>query len=569
MCAALSCDTPPRNLRWQISFGSDELSARATVVEARILEGGCDSGAVVFTTDITRDTGAIDGVPELRPGAYGYSGRARDGDCKIFANGCVEVQLPTEASEVEIVMGAAEDEQDLCSGAQTCEGGVCVTPTLCGDDVMCPMCSTCGEDGQCIVDADGSECASGRCYEGNCCEGCWDGAQCAAGTSNDVCGANGDSCVRCACESSTCVDGSCTPTMVVSQLGLGGFTSCAILESGQLWCWGANEEGQLGLGNGSPNTVNVPTQVGTDLWLDHSQGEDNGCAVRQDNTLWCWGNNEDGQLGVGDTTARNAPTAEASGATDWVQVEAATTGNHACGIRSDNSLHCWGGNNRGQLGVGDTADRNVPTALSAGTWSQVSLGDEHSCGVRPDGTLWCWGSNEDGQLGQGDVVDLNAPTQVGTDTNWGSVSAGFAHTCGLRTDGTLWCWGDNNSGALGTDDRIDHMSPVQVGADTWRLVVSTGNRYNCAVRSDGTLWCWGRNFRGALGTGDMADRGAPTQVGASTDWAGVDLGRDHTCGLKPNGTIECFGRNFFGSLGTGDFNDRLGPQVLCFPNAGS
>jgi hypothetical protein len=117
-------------------------------------------------------------------------------------------------------------------------------------------------------------------------------------------------------------------------------------------------------------------------------------------------------------------------------------------VKTDGTLWCWGNNEYGQLGDGTNVGKNVPVQVSGTNWVSVSAGGEHTCGIKTDGTLWCWGRNNYGQLGDGTNVGKNAPVQV-SGTNWVSVSAGKDHTCGVKTDGTIWCWGRNNYGQLG------------------------------------------------------------------------------------------------------------------------
>jgi hypothetical protein len=142
----------------------------------------------------------------------------------------------------------------------------------------------------------------------------------------------------------------------------------------------------------------------------------------------------------------------------------------------------------------------------------VSGGEPHSLGLRSNDTLWAWGFNGDGQLGLGDTTDRNIPIQVGNSTNWMAASAGFYHTLGLHSDGTLWTWGGNNVGQLGLGDTTDRNVPTQVGSTTNWVGVSAGRTHTLGLHSDGTLWAWGENDSGRLGLGDTTDRWSPNQV---------------------------------------------------------
>jgi alpha-tubulin suppressor-like RCC1 family protein len=343
------------------------------------------------------------------------------------------------------------------------------------------------------------------------------------------------------------------------NVSTGGGHSCGVRRDRSLWCWGYNARGQLGLG-GTRDRL-VPTQVGSDRdWVKVSPGGDQTCGVRRDRSLWCWGRNDLGQLGLGDTEDRHVPTQVGSDR-DWVKVSL-DYGNHTCGIRLDRSLWCWGSNFYGQLGLGDTTNRLVPTQVGDDRdWVTASAGNYHTCGVRVDRSLWCWGRNDRGQLGLGDTTDRHVPTQVGSALgDWVEVSTGGgSHTCGVRRDRSLWCWGYNRWGQLGLGDTEHRHVPTQVGSDRDWAKVSTGNYYSCGVRVDRSLWCWGHNDYGQLGLGSTKNRRVPTRVGGDPDWVKASAGGWHTCGVRVDRSLWCWGHNDRGQLGLSDTRDRHGP----------
>ena len=156
-------------------------------------------------------------------------------------------------------------------------------------------------------------------------------------------------------------------------------------------------------------------------------------------TLWTWGfNSYGGQLGVNDTTQRNTPVTTFAGGTNWKQVAAGRF--RMAAIKTDGTLWNWGFNGNGQLGVNDTTQRNTPlTTFAGGTnWKQVSCGYQHTTAIKTDGTLWTWGGNSWGQLG--DNTTTQRPTPVTTfagGTNWKQVSSGHSHIAAIKTDGTI------------------------------------------------------------------------------------------------------------------------------------
>jgi alpha-tubulin suppressor-like RCC1 family protein len=287
-----------------------------------------------------------------------------------------------------------------------------------------------------------------------------------------------------------------------------------------------------------------------------SAGGYHTCAVKTDHTLWCWGGDGYGQLGDGTTAGSLVPVQVSGHATDWAAVSAGFQ--HACAVKTDHSLWCWGWNDAGQLGDGTTTvqPNPVPVQVSghATGWAAVSAGYQHTCAVKTDGTLWCWGENTYGQLGDGTPGDSLVPVQVsGHATDWAAVSAGLLHTCAVKTDHSLWCWGYNGYGELGNGATTDSLVPVQVSghATNW-AAVTAGQYHTCAVKTDHTLWCWGENGYGTLGDGSTTSSPVPVQVsGHATDWAAVTAGDDDTCAVKTDHTLWCWGVNLYGELGDG------------------
>jgi len=318
--------------------------------------------------------------------------------------------------------------------------------------------------------------------------------------------------------------------------------SLALRPDGTLWVWGYNVNGQLGLGDTTDR--HVPTQVGSATgWVAVSAGASHSLGVRSDGTLWAWGSNADGQLGLGDTADRKVST-QVGSATNWVSVSAGYY--HSFGVRSDGTLWAWGQNHwfssldqGGQLGLGDITDRHVPTQVGSATnWVAVSGGLAHSLGVRSDGTLWAWGFNPHGELGLGDIGQqgVRSPTQVGTSTNWVSVCADWYCSLGVRSDGTLWAWGMNGGGELGLPVNPSILVPTQVGSATNWLAVDGESLHFLGLLSDGSLWY----LRG------------PFQVSSATDWVSVAAGRDHFLALRSDGSLWAWGANERGELGLGD-----------------
>ena len=297
---------------------------------------------------------------------------------------------------------------------------------------------------------------------------------------------------------------------------LGTFT-CAITTDNAFWCWGGNAQGQLGTGDTELRAS--PTLV-PGLVADVAKASNGGthtCAQTSGGQLYCWGNNLAGQLGLGNNAAQLQPAQVTS--PGWTVDRLATGARFTCARGTDGTLRCWGDNQHGQLGVGDTTARNVPTAVGAlGTRVvRLAAGGAHLCSLLTDDTVWCQGLNRFGQLGVGDTDPRQAPAQAGAST-LGAVTqvyAGGNHSCALKADGTLWCWGDNRSGQLGVGDTEPRSTPVQVAPQVLGNQVAAayaGGAHTCAVKSDLSVWCWGNNQYGQVGPGAGARSAEPVQV---------------------------------------------------------
>lgn len=290
----------------------------------------------------------------------------------------------------------------------------------------------------------------------------------------------------------------------------GGRHSLALDASGNVWAWGDNSQGQLGLGttDGSSETpVQVPGLTGVAAL---AAGRFHSVALRNDGTVWVWGGNARGQLGLGDAASAYVPT-KIAGLADVVAI--ATYLDHTLALTVDGDVWAWGANERGQLGDGTTVDRPAPVRLSGLVAADISAGQIHSAVRTPGGGVVAWGDNTYGQLGTGTSGGFSAtPTAVaGLATVDRLVSGGF-HSLARRTDGTVLAWGGNAYGQLGDGSKQDRASPVPIAPAAQAVVLAAGSRHSLALLGDGTVLAWGDNREGQLGLGSQADASSPSRI---------------------------------------------------------
>jgi alpha-tubulin suppressor-like RCC1 family protein/endonuclease/exonuclease/phosphatase family metal-dependent hydrolase len=285
------------------------------------------------------------------------------------------------------------------------------------------------------------------------------------------------------------------------QVAAGGSATCGITSRDRLWCWGLNNYGQLGIGQTKPQVK--PRAVGTGSWRDVSVAWHHACGVSTGNRLYCWGQNLRGSVGTGSTSrAVDRPRQVDSAA--WRSVT--TGGWHSCGIRTDGTAWCWGDNALGQLGVGNDDRQTRPKRVGTATdnWLRLSTGYGHSCGIRANGSLHCWGLNDRGQLGDGTTTGRLVPTPVAGGGTWSDVAVTDGGTCAVAGNGAVWCWGDNRYGQVATASAAVFTKPTRRAAPTGATMIAGGWLHACAARADQSVSCWGSNEVGQRGNNNGA-----------------------------------------------------------------
>ncbi len=360
------------------------------------------------------------------------------------------------------------------------------------------------------------------------------------------------------------------------------------------------EECDDGANNGGPCSLTCKAQ----LVLAVSAAPGHTCALLSGGVVKCWGSNDYGLLGLGDTAARGDAPGEMGGnlpAIDLglgaVAVAVSAGPWSTCALLEDGRVKCWGRNWNGQLGLGDAENRgdepgemgdDLP-AVDLGTGVialDISVGAEHACALLQGGLVKCWGDNYQGPLGlgneenhgvtPGDMGDSLPAVDLGAGAKAVSVAAGFQHTCALLDDGRVKCWGRSLSGVLGLGSKEswgdepnemgDALPAVNLGTGVIALGISTGTETACALLDAGKIKCWGSNFPGSLGLGDTKNRGDdPGEMGDNLPFldlgngalpVSVSAGGNHICAGIEGGKVKCWGSSQSGQLGLGDSQTR-------------
>ncbi len=343
------------------------------------------------------------------------------------------------------------------------------------------------------------------------------------------------------------------PLNGVNQVMASALYTCALTNNGSVECWGNNDLGHLGNGSFTPASVAVNTRDLSTGVLAISAKANHSCAIIPGGGVKCWGNNSNGELGNSSITYSTVPV-DVVGLGDPV-IAVATGAWHTCILNSNGGVKCWGNNSYGQLGDGTTIQKTTPTQvsnLSQGVVA-ISVGYTHTCVLTNSGSVKCWGQNSNGQLGNNSRLNKLVPTDVsGLSNSVLSISAGGEHTCANGSDGVK-CWGSNNSGQLGDYSVTESLVPIAVMNLPGEVSeLSAGGAHTCAIVNNGNVLCWGSNSNGQLGDDTTAPvRWTPVSVSQVNDAVKISAGGQHTCIINSSESVKCWGHNYYGQLGNG------------------
>lgn len=330
----------------------------------------------------------------------------------------------------------------------------------------------------------------------------------------------------------------------MSSIAAGECHTCRV-SGGSVFCWGCDQAGQLGVDDLEPRSAPTRLEVlpGFDrIWA----GAAHTCGLRG-GFLWCWGDDTFGQLGLGGSGG-NEPKAVRLGGNGWS--DAALGYTHSCGLQSGGDLYCWGDNRGGRLGLGmEDGDHPAPAPVDGAGWIQGSGARDSTCFLGSDtGSLACWGLP---------LFDT-APAVVDSGV-YRRIDVGGSSICAVAESGALFC------SCASADDGCGGLDWQEVGEASDWIATSSGLAHTCGLREGGSLWCWGENAEGQLGFGHTIDIPEPARVGTAA-WLAVSAGAHHTCAIRADDTTWCWGQNASGELGQGEVSDPiLAPVPVAFP----
>jgi alpha-tubulin suppressor-like RCC1 family protein len=391
-------------------------------------------------------------------------------------------------------------------------------------------------------------------------------------------------------------------TSQAQNISAGSFHSIALCTTDStVRAWGGNENGQLGVNDtvqrNSAVLVHGPGNVGFLKGIVAVVVRENfSLALKSDGTVWAWGYNADGECGDNTKIDKWAPVqVHGPGNVGFLTGIVAISGgyNHVLALRNDSTVWAWGDNSTGELGDSTTVTNDSTPVQVHGPGNvgfltgvvSIAAGQQFSLVLKKDGTVWSWGFNAVGSLGDNTSVNRYTPVQVhgannvGYLTNVISLAAGGGHALAIRNDSTLWSWGFNINGELGDNTTNTDSVPEQVhgpgnsGFLTGVVYAKAGDYFSGAIKNDGSVWTWGYNYYGQCGVNDTTGEevNTPVQVhgpgnaGYLSGITAISLGDEHALALKNDGSLWAWGWNGNGQLGNDSTVDRWYPISIPEP----
>ena len=334
----------------------------------------------------------------------------------------------------------------------------------------------------------------------------------------------------------------------VAHIDTGDGFVCAIAGDDSLYCAGDNDQGQLADSTTDDSTIAVASSFGSSV-EELSLGQNHGCLIDDNADIYCWGDNDSGQVDGSPGGSISDPV-EVTISGDAVDISAGQL--HSCAVTDSDDVYCWGANDDYQLGVSDTSEAG-PVSVSGSTgFTAVAAGTQHTCAAGTDESGYCWGANDRGQLGGStDDDDSSTPELVDGGYEFAALSAGNDFTCGTHPSGPPACWGANDRGQLGSSGTTDQDVPLTLALDSGEsmLRLNAGDEHVCGVVTGALARCWGAHDDDRLGIDTSDDITSPEEVDDDRQFDVVAAGSDHSCGLTPDNAVYCWGNSPGDGLG--------------------
>jgi alpha-tubulin suppressor-like RCC1 family protein len=354
------------------------------------------------------------------------------------------------------------------------------------------------------------------------------------------------------------------------QISAGAEHACGVAADGKAWCWGANEFGELGIRpEDSPHQCSSrqcalhPVVVSGSLrFLQVSAGDHVTCGLSASEEVFCWGDNSAGQLGIGLKLASSSTPREVAGGRFYRLVRAGT-GSQVCAITRARDAFCWGA---GPLGNGSGGSSRSPVKVT-GTqdWLDLGVANQHACAITITNQAWCWGYNHHGEVGDGTTITRLVPVRAAQGFAFLHIEAGGVTSCGILTSHRAVCWGSSTATGDGRGEGRQTLTPVALGGTRQWSGVALSYLDGCGVTLAAVGFCWGGGVGGELGNGSTADRFSPVRISGDIGWLSIAPGFAFSCGVAKDGKGWCWGDGTNGQLGDGTEVGKLTPVAIAAP----
>ena len=374
------------------------------------------------------------------------------------------------------------------------------------------------------------------------------------------------------------------------RVSTGPITSCALSPAGEAYCWGFNDQGQLGTRvspdrcqagpvTGSYPCALAPQKVEGGLaFRSITNGGEHTCALDTEGRAYCWGANDRGQLGTGDAASHCvAAVFGDEGPCSYSPLPVATEVRFlsigagyrtTCALATDARVLCWGNNEQGSIGIPMVNDPTVgrPTEVAGSFhFRSLSVSWLHACAITTAGATLCWGHNSSGQLGNGDFQPQFAPTPIRDDRGFALVSAGKEHSCAFEAGQGAFCWG-NPVGVVAPTPSGPYWesAPNPTEDRTPPDTLVSGAAFSCGLYE---RWarCWGSNADFKLGSSQYPSSRTPVPIAVPATFEMISAGFSHACGVRTGGAVFCWGNGVEGALGDGRPHEYGLPEDSSLP----